>query len=122
MSASVLVHMLILGSDQAITTCRTLNQSRQEAHPFRFIHLVVIGRAGLSLVPYLLPQFIRYDRIMDSVNLDRILGFPFDTLQICPAVVVQLSVIDRIIQDIDDEVIGKWLFFTLADPRIPVII
>ena len=59
---------------------------------------------------------------MNPVNLNRILRLPFDTLKICPAVVIQLPVIDRIIQDIDDKVIGEGLFFTLADTRISVIV
>lgn len=98
-TAPIFIHMLVLRSNQTITTSRTFNQPGQQTHTLRFIHLFIVGRSRFPLCPDLLPQIFWYYCFMDSINLNYVFWFPLHTFQICPSVVKQLSVICWVIQN-----------------------
>ena len=59
---------------------------------------------------------------MDPVNLNRIFRILPYALDICPAEIIDLSVISWIIKDIHDEVICERLYFALADSAVSVVV
>ena len=59
---------------------------------------------------------------MDPVNLNRIFRILPYALDICPAEIIDLSVISWIIKDSHDEVICERLYFALADSAVSVVV